>query len=114
MKNIFKLILILISTSCFSQVLVDKSIGGELDMTNQKFTVEINNEVISGILTDNKIKDFRFYTIENDGKILVLRLGKDIQSVNTEMELLKLKSLENTKILDIYYLEESFKKLKKQ
>ena len=113
MNIILKLLLLLFSTSCFSQVLIEKSIGGELDITNQKFTVEINNEVISGVLNENKIKDYRFYTIKNDGKMLVFRLGKDIESVNTEMELLKLKNLENTKILDIYYLEESFTKIKK-
>ena len=92
MNIILKLLLLLFSTSCFSQVLLQKSIGGELDITNQKFTVDINNEVTSGVLNENKIKDYRFFTLKNDGKILVLRLGKDIESVNTEMELLKLKN----------------------
>ena len=51
--------------------------------------VEINNEVISGVLNDHKIKDLRFYTVENDDKILVLILGEDFNSVKNEMKLLK-------------------------
>ena len=113
MKNLL-ILLLLLSTSSFSQVLVDRSIGGELYIgTYPSIKVEINNEVISGVLTDHKIKDFRFYTVGNDDEILVLRLGEDIHSVKNEMELLKQKSLKNTKILDIYYLEESLKTIKK-
>ena len=89
MKNLLILFLLL-STSSFSQVLVNRLIGGVLVTGNDpRIKVEINNEVISGVLNDHKIKDFRFYTVENDDKILVLRLGEDINSVKKEMKLLK-------------------------
>ena len=44
--------------------------------------------------------------------ILVLRLGEDINSVKKEMKLGEKESLKNTKILDVYYLEESLETIK--
>ena len=82
-------------------------------MDNLNFKININNEVISGVLSDTKVKDLRFYIIENGDKVLVVRLGKTVTSVNTEMEMVKSKILKDTRILDIYYLQESFKTIKK-
>ena len=102
------------SSTLFSQILIEKEIKGELNIETKSFQIEINNEIISGILTDQKVKDLRFYTIEKGENILVVRLGDIYNSINTNMELIKLSSNPgNIKIFDIYYLNESYKNIKK-
>jgi hypothetical protein len=114
MKTIFKLLITLISTSCFSQILEDKTTNSLFDISKMNFETVINNEKISGIIYEDNVKNNRFYVVENKEKTLIIRF-RDKHSIDNCMGMISTKTIPwDFQINDIYYLNESLKTIKKK
>tara|TARA_B110000240_G_C13387293_1_gene405210 strand:+ start:99 stop:929 length:831 start_codon:yes stop_codon:yes gene_type:complete len=114
MKTIFKLLIILISTSCFSQILEDKTTNSVFDISKMNFETVINNETISGIIYEDNVKNNRFFVLENKEKTLIIRF-RDKHSIENCMGMISTKTIPwDFQINDIYYLNESLRTIKKK
>ena len=117
MKTISKLLILLISTSCFSQILEDKTTNSLFDISTMNFETIINNEKLSGIVFEDNVKSkgevMKFYVLENKENTLILRF-RDKHSIDNCFGMIRNKQKPwNLQVNDIYYLNEPFKKIKK-
>lgn len=100
MKHLLIIFFTISSFFSYSQVIIGQTINGELNTKNNYLTIELEGEVVKGFLTEQIVKDYKFYTIQNDEKILIIRFNNVLSSKKNSVK-------------DIYYLNEDFKSVKK-